>query len=81
MEWAPDGITVLNVAPGYIETELNREFLARESVREYLLPRIPVGRPGTPGEVARLVAALFTENIPYFTGETIYMDGGQSIAH
>ncbi len=81
VEWAPDGIAVLNVAPGYIETELNREFLARESVRDYLLPRIPVGRLGTPGEVARLVAALFSEDIPYFTGETIYMDGGHSIAH
>ena len=81
VEWAPDGISVLNVAPGYIETELNREFLARESVRDYLLPRIPVGRPGTPGEVARLVAALFSEDIPFLTGETIYMDGGHSIAH
>lgn len=81
VEWAPDGITVLNVAPGYIETELNREFLARDSMRDYLLPRIPVGRVGAPGEVARLVAALFGEDIHFLTGETIYMDGGHSIAH
>jgi NAD(P)-dependent dehydrogenase (short-subunit alcohol dehydrogenase family) len=43
--------------------------------------RIPGGRVGTADEVARLVAAIFTERIPYLTGETIYVDGGQSIAH
>ena len=81
VEWAPHGITVLNVAAGYIETNLNRDFLRRKSVRDYLLPRIPVGRPGRPEEVARLVGALFTEELGFMTGETIYIDGGQTIAH
>ena len=81
VEWAPDKIRVLNVAPGYIETDLNREFLNRDGVREYLEGRIPVGRPGTPEEVAKLVASLLAEDIPFLTGSTIYMDGGQSIAH
>ncbi|MCZ6557226.1 MAG: SDR family NAD(P)-dependent oxidoreductase [SAR324 cluster bacterium] len=81
VEWAAQGITVINVAPGYIETNLNREFLSRPAVREYLLPRIPVGRLGTPREVARLVAALFEEKLHYMTGETIYMDCAQTIAH
>ncbi len=81
VEWAPDGIAVLNVAPGYIETNLNREFLARPAVRDYLLPRIPVGRTGRPEEVARLVAALFCEELGFLTGETLYLDGGQGIAH
>jgi len=81
VEWAPDGIAVLNVAPGYIETNLNRAFLARPAVRDYLLPRIPVGRPGRPDEVARLVAALYCEELGFLTGETLYLDGGQGIAH
>ena len=81
VEWAPQGIVVLNLAPGYIETNLNREFLSRRSVRDYLLPRIPLGRPGRPEEVARLAAALFTEELPFLTGETIVIDGGQGIAH
>ena len=81
VEWAQQGIIVLNVAAGYIETNLNKEFLRRKSVRDYLLPRIPLGRPGKPEEVARLVAALFSEELPFMTGETIYIDGGQSIAH
>lgn len=81
VEWAAERIQVLNVAPGYIETSLNRDFLQRPAVRDYLLPRIPVGRPGRPEEVARLVAALFCEEMAFLTGETIYMDGGQGIAH
>jgi NAD(P)-dependent dehydrogenase (short-subunit alcohol dehydrogenase family) len=81
VEWARDNIAVLNVAPGYIETDLNREFLRRESVQAALLPRIPVGRTGRPDEVARLIAALFVEELAFMTGETLYIDGGQGIAH
>ncbi len=81
VEWAGHGIRVLNVAPGYIETDLNRDFLTKPAVREKLLPRIPLGRAGTTAEVARLVAFLFSEDIPYLTGETLYLDGGHGIAH
>jgi NAD(P)-dependent dehydrogenase (short-subunit alcohol dehydrogenase family) len=81
VEWAPRGITVVNVAPGYVETDFNREFLGRPEVQEFLRRRIPVRRTGTATEVARLVAMLFTEQIGYLTGETIYADGGHGIAH
>ena len=80
-EWAGDGIRVINVAPGYVETALNREFLAREDMRRYMASRVPLKRAGRPEEVARLVAALLTEDIPYLTGETIYMDASHAIAH
>lgn len=80
-EWAGDGIRVINVAPGYVETALNREFLAREDVRRYMESRVPLKRAGRPEEVARLVAALLTEDIPYLTGETIYLDASHAIAH
>jgi len=80
-EWASDGIRVLNVAPGYIETDLNRDFLGRGKVRNWLAKRTPVGRPGSPEEVARLVGTLFSEKIGFLTGETIYVDGGQGINH
>jgi NAD(P)-dependent dehydrogenase (short-subunit alcohol dehydrogenase family) len=81
VEWASQGITVVNVAPGYIETDFNREFLARAEVKAFMTRRIPVRRTGTADEVARLVAALFVERIGYLTGETIYIDGGQGMAH
>lgn len=79
VEWARDGILVNNVAPGYIETDLNRAYLARDDVRQTINKRIPLGRPGMPDEVARVVAALFTENLSFLTGETIYVDGGQGV--
>ena len=80
-EWAQDGISVLDVAPGYIETDLNRDFLANDKVKAWMAKRIPAARPGRPEEVARLVAALFAEDIRFLTGETIYVDGGQGMNH
>ncbi|MHA6688066.1 SDR family NAD(P)-dependent oxidoreductase [Mesorhizobium sp. A556] len=81
VEWGADGISVVNVAPGYIETELNRDYLSREKVKSFLRQRIALQRPGTVEEVARLVGMLFAEKIPFLTGETIYLDGGQGVAH
>ena len=80
VEWARDGISVMNVAPGYIETDFNHDFFADEKTREWLRQRAPMRKPGSVGEVARLVAALFAEDIPFLTGETIYLDGAQSVA-
>ena len=80
VEWARDGISVMNVAPGYIETDFNHEFFADEKTREWLRQRAPMQKPGSTGEIARLVAALFAEDIPFLTGETIYMDGAQSVS-
>lgn len=80
VEWASKGIRVIDVAPGYIETDLNREAFAGP-LRDYLAKRIPGVKHGTPDDVAQLVAAIFTEDIPFLTGETIYLDGAQGIAH
>lgn len=81
VEWAGDGIRVMNVAPGYIETDLNKDFLAREKVKKWMASRIPTGAPGKPEDVAKLVAALFAEEINFLTGETIYIDGAQGMNH
>ncbi len=81
VEWASAGIRVVNVAPGYIDTDLNHDALAQGPLHDYLEKRIPGRRPGMADEVARLVAALFTLDIPFLTGETIYLDGAQGIAH
>ena len=80
VEWAGKGIRVLDVAPGYIETDLNRESF-KGPLREFLAKRIPGGRHGTPQDIARLVAAIFDEDLPFLNGETIYIDGGQGMAH
>jgi len=80
VEWAAQKIRVLDVAPGYIATELNAEAM-KGPLAEFLRQRVPVGGPGGADEVARLVALLFSEELPFLTGETIYIDGGQGMAH
>jgi len=81
VEWAKDSIRVLNVAPGYIATDLNEDYLARDKVKAWLASRIPTGGPGATQDVAALVTSLITGAIPYLTGETIYLDGGQGMNH
>lgn len=80
VEWARHGIRVLTVAPGYVETDITRETLASAKVRDFLAARIPAGGPAKPDAIARLIAALVAEDIPFLTGETIHVDGGQRIA-
>ncbi len=81
VEWAADNVRVMNVAPGYIETDLNRAFLQNDKIKSWIARRVPVGRPGTPEEVAKVVASLFAENVGFLTGETIYIDGGHGMNH
>lgn len=81
VEWAAQNIRVVDVAPGYIVTDLNREMMAAGPLRAYLDKRIPRGEPGSADEVARLVAALYREDLRFLSGETIYIDGAQGIAH
>lgn len=81
VEWAKDNIRVVDVAPGYIATDLNAEFREKESVMRWIERRIPTKRPGQPEEVAKLVAILFKSDIGFLTGETIYLDGGQGMHH
>jgi NAD(P)-dependent dehydrogenase (short-subunit alcohol dehydrogenase family) len=81
VEWAGKGICVIDVAPGYIMTDLNRDAMASGPLREYLEKRIPGREPGTSEDVAKLVKALFITDSPFLSGETIYIDGAQGIAH
>ncbi|MGE3711998.1 MAG: SDR family NAD(P)-dependent oxidoreductase [Hyphomicrobiaceae bacterium] len=79
-EWGRRGITVLNVAPGYILTDINRVYLSDEASGSQVRARSFVKRVGEVSEIARLVAALYVEDIPFLTGETIYVDGGHGIS-
>lgn len=80
VEWASKGVRVLNVAPGYIVTDMNREEMSSGPLRAFLEKRIPGGQPGSADDVAQLVASLFALPGRYLTGETLYMDGGQGMA-
>jgi NAD(P)-dependent dehydrogenase (short-subunit alcohol dehydrogenase family) len=80
VEWARDGIQVVDVAPGYIATDLNREAMESGPLKAYLEKRIPRKTPGSAKDVAVLVLSLFQEGMGFLSGETIYIDGAQSVS-
>ena len=73
-ELAPSGITVNCVAPGAIDTEMNAHLTAEE--RRMLEEEIPLGRMGSPEEVAAAIAFLSGEDARYFTGQVLSPNGG-----
>ena len=79
LELAASGITVNAVAPGTIETELNREARADPAWRERKLALIPVGRTGRPEDVAGAILFLCSDLADYVTGTTLTVDGGLSL--
>lgn len=79
VEWAREGIAVVDIAPGYVETGLNADFLEIEGNRELLARKVPIGRLGSSEEIARLVSVLMRERIGFLTGETIFVDGAHGV--
>ena len=73
-EIAGKGITVNAVAPGFIDTDMTRA-LSREAA-ESLKARIPMGRLGTPEDVAHVISFLASEEAGYVTGQVIGVNGG-----
>jgi 3-oxoacyl-[acyl-carrier protein] reductase len=73
-EFAPRGITVNAVAPGYIETEMTRDL--PEKAREWIRERIPMGFLGQPEDVAKTVRFLSAPETRYVTGQVFNVDGG-----
>lgn len=78
LEVGSRGITVNCVAPGFIDTDMTRALDPAQ--RERLGSGIPVGRIGTPEEVAATVAFLASGPAGYITGETIHVNGGMYMA-
>ena len=76
VELGPMGITVNNVAPGAIVTPINKALLEDKPKLNALLANIPLGRMGTPDDVAGLVAFLASDDAAYVTGSTFVIDGG-----
>lgn len=71
-------ITVNCVAPGFIDTDMTRKL--PEDQRDLLQRQIPLGRLGTPAEIAALVSFLCSDIAGYITGETVHINGGMHMA-
>ncbi len=76
-ELASRGVTVNAVAPGYIDTDMTA--VLPQKIKESVLAQIPLGRMGTPEDIARAVAFLASDDGSYITGQVIQVDGGMGI--
>ena len=79
LELAPHGITVNLVAPGTIETDINRHMLADPAFRAQKLAGVPLRRAGTPDDIVGAVLYLASRAAAYVTGSTVTVDGGLTI--
>jgi glucose 1-dehydrogenase len=76
IELAPLGITINSIAPGAIETPINRNLLNDPAKLNALLQNIPLRRLGEPSDVASLASFLSSDESSYITGTTLFVDGG-----
>ena len=76
-EMGARGITVNAVAPGYISTDMTAAL--PDAARDAMLSTIPVGRAGSPEDVAAAVAFLASEEAGYITGQVLSVDGGMGM--
>jgi glucose 1-dehydrogenase len=76
IELAPLGITINSIAPGAIETPINKNLLNDPVKLKSLLENIPLHRLGTPEDVAGIAAFLASSDADYVTGTTYFVDGG-----
>lgn len=78
--WARDGIRVNGIAPGLVETKLTRVTTADPKRLEGALRRIPLGRLGTPADMAGGALFLASPLSAYMLGQTLLLDGGMLLA-
>ena len=74
IEYATDNIRVNSVCPGYIETDMTKETMARRG--DQILARVPAKRMGVPKEIAEMVCWLASDRASFVTGANYNVDGG-----
>ena len=74
---APKGIRVNAIGPGSIATDMVMQLISSDDARRTVMSRTPMGRLGTPAEVAAVAAFLASDEASYITGETVVADGGR----
>jgi NAD(P)-dependent dehydrogenase (short-subunit alcohol dehydrogenase family) len=78
-QWAPRGVRVNAIAPGWFATEMNSELVDDERGRRWLERQCPMGRPGAEHELDGVLLFLASDASTYCTGQVIAVDGGWTI--
>src|SRR5690349_18173402 len=78
--WAPQGVRVNAIAPGWIETPLTAPLIADAAKRDAITARTPLGRWGRPADVTGAALFLASPAAAFITGVILPVDGGYSIA-
>jgi NAD(P)-dependent dehydrogenase (short-subunit alcohol dehydrogenase family) len=78
-QWAPHGIRVNAIAPGYFPTAMNAPMVRDPGRLEALLARTPLGRAGEPEDLAGVTVFLASPAAAFLTGQTLRLDGGMSV--
>lgn len=78
-DWGPHGVTVNCLAPGWFKTTQNQVMYENPEWVDYLIERIPLKRPGKPGDLDGAVVFLASEASRYITGQILLVDGGISV--
>jgi 3-oxoacyl-[acyl-carrier protein] reductase len=78
--WARDGIRVVGIAPGLVDTKLTKVTVDNPARRQAALAQIPLGRMGTPSDMAGAALFLASPLASYVVGQTLIVDGGFSLA-
>jgi len=76
VEWAPHGINVNAIGPGYFQTEMTRPLVEDENFSRWVRERTPLGRWGRPEELVGAAVYLASPASDFVTGQIIYVDGG-----
>lgn len=80
LELADKGIRVNGVAPGAIETDMQKEVMEDEQKKTQKESKTPMGRFGKPEEIAKVVLFLASKDASYIAGTTVYVDGGRALS-
>jgi NAD(P)-dependent dehydrogenase (short-subunit alcohol dehydrogenase family) len=78
-DWAPHGIRVNAIGPGYMRTEMGAGPLEDPKIKDLIEVMTPMGRPGEPQELKGLVVFLASDASSFITGQTIVIDGGYTV--
>jgi NAD(P)-dependent dehydrogenase (short-subunit alcohol dehydrogenase family) len=79
LEWAPRGVRVNAIAPGWIDTPMNQAERDDPEAERAILAQVPMGRWGRPEEIASVAVFLASDAASFMTGSVVVADGGQTL--